>query len=172
MSGMDELVRLLWAPGNGYLIGAGVSAGVVPLGSNLGRAVAGRWFEVKSFDAETPAHGPVFTALGLDRLFAPQTMGGGALLSRIHDGSVRSLLLLTFAEAYRGMIPVEYQVFRRLRTPVQIYNMNVDGLASRIESAGVSILNLHGTVAGSTNWLSAEGGFLTRRTKQAGVTTE
>jgi hypothetical protein len=167
-SGMGMLVRLLDVSDASYLIGAGVSSERVPIGPDLGRAVAGEWLRVGIYDADLPPHGELFSALGLDSLFDPYNLSS-ALMSRIYDNSVTGILYLLFSRANRGQLPPGYQLFRRLPRPLAIYNMNVDGLASRLACPGITVFNLHGTVAGGVDWASADNAELAGQLIEAGI---
>jgi len=166
--GMYILLHALDAPANAFLIGAGVSSERVAIGRELKKAIATEWLNVGAYDAEVPPHGPLFSNLGLDRLFEPHELAHG-LIRRIYDSSIRSLLYVSFSKAQHSSLPSAYRIFLRLPSPLDIYNMNVDGLASRIAYRGISVANLHGTVAADINWVSRENAELAKELIELGI---
>ncbi len=167
-AGMSILLNCIDNPGNAYLIGAGVSSEQISVAGGLANVVAQKWLSMGSFDAFIPPHGKLFSNLSLDSLYKPQDLKN-ELLWRIYDKSIKSILYIHFSKAHEQLIPDAYKIFRRFPSPINIYNMNVDGIASRIQSPGLIVSNLHGTVGNDINWASAENSDLADELIELGV---
>ena len=167
-TGMSILLHCLDIPGNAYLIGAGVSSEHISVTGGLGSVIAQRWLSMGSFDTAVPTHGKLFSNLALDSLYKPQDLRN-ELLWRIYDKSIKSILYIHFSKVHATSIPDAYKIFRRFPSPIYIYNMNVDGIASRIQSPGLAVSNLHGTVGNDINWASQENSELADELIEIGI---
>ncbi len=143
-----------------YLLGAGASAGLVPIGGKLFRIAALDWLRSFSgFSPGIPDHSPlgqriIEPALGISmfeltgREIRPGTEPYPieAVLRRLPDNAARLRILIEMAKfRFSGLATDNYRVFGRFH-PSLILNYNLDGLVADQCGGQHRVINAHAIV--------------------------
>jgi hypothetical protein len=143
-----------------YLLGAGASAGLVPIGGNLFRIAALDWLRSFSgFSPGIPAHSLlgqriIEPALGISmfELTGREIRPGTelypieAVLRRLPDNAARLRILIEMAKfRFSGLATDNYRVFGRFH-PSLILNYNLDGLVADQCGGQHRVINVHAIV--------------------------
>ena len=143
-----------------YILGAGASAGEVPMTEPLMRDPAAQFIRSGSFSAEIPKHsrlGKRLVAAG-SRLTGNDIFPGRELRPGTDECPIREIAVrmpdsfgeyrlrhLLAAARHNGRISANYAVFRRFK-PGTIANYNHDGLATDICGDVHHVIDIHGSV--------------------------
>lgn len=159
---LQVLLNALEEPGSCFVLGAGASAPIVPLGAQLGVQVRKRLLSVGSFPAQpTPRDvisdrilGPPQTSrFPFDDAIAIQEELAARHFS---PAAVRAATVALLRPELPLYAPPQYQVFNLSRYSHSFINFNTDGLADQYCSQH-TVVNLHGTslsadVRSRLNW--------------------
>jgi hypothetical protein len=106
-----------------YLLGAGASAGVVPLTRELKRAVVTRYRSFRMYPVERMEPDPVF-----ERVIGDPTEGTdqitGALSRHLFPSAVHAMVLQQLALPQKAPLVDQYGLFLRAAKPSTFFNMN------------------------------------------------
>ncbi|MCX5814555.1 MAG: hypothetical protein NT178_18735 [Proteobacteria bacterium] len=127
-----------------YLLGAGASAGMVPLTRELKKTVVTRYRSFGMYPVERVEPDPVF-----ERVIGDPTEGTdqitAALLRYLFPSAVHAMVLQQLSPPQNAPLADQYGLFLRAAKPSTFFNMNVDGLARRY-CLGHYVLEPHGRI--------------------------
>jgi hypothetical protein len=113
-----------------YILGAGVSAGIIPMTHQQGELIVNRHLEYGIFSGNPIEIDPQATRiLGSSRFPDDQTKK--ALIDRLPSGAIRAISMQLMTPDKINKLSHKYIVFNKARIPSIIFNYNNDGLASR-----------------------------------------
>jgi hypothetical protein len=140
---LDLFINALASKFSFYVLGAGASAGIVPMTRELKSAIITRQLEFGSYEAMPVAPDDVsLRILGDTRsLHDPFE---AFLLRRLYPSAVHAIALKALAPQAITNPAYQYQIFSWVPYPSVIFNMNVDGLAARYCRRHI-VLDPHGT---------------------------
>jgi hypothetical protein len=127
-----------------YLLGAGASAGLVPLTRELKKAIVARYRSFGLYPGERVGPDPVFERVigdpadGTDHITA-------ALLPYLFPTALHAMVLQQLALPSNTLIVDQYVLLSLAAKPSTFFNMNVDGLARRY-CPGHYVLEPHGRI--------------------------
>jgi hypothetical protein len=138
------LFEALALPYTFYLLGAGASAGVIPLTRELKQAIITRYRSFGLYPGEPMEHDHVF-----ERVIGDLTEGTdpitAASLSYLFPSAVHAIVLQQLAPQSKTPLVDQYSLLSLAANPSTFFNMNVDGLASRF-CPGHYVLEPHGRI--------------------------
>jgi len=119
-----------------YILGAGVSAGIIPMTHQQGELIVNRHLEFGIFSANPIGIDPQATRiLGLSRFtddpIRLDDQMNKALIDRLSSGAIRAISMQLMTPDKINKLSHKYVVFNKARKPSIIFNYNPDGLASR-----------------------------------------
>jgi hypothetical protein len=125
-----------------YVIGAGASAGLIPMTSQLRQGIIGRYLGFGSFPAEIQQHDHVFDRIvgGLHEVTEPIKY---EMLLRLNSSAVYAIAAQALTPAGLPSSIPQYELFQLVRKPATLFCLNVDGLLARF-SDGHVLLEPHG----------------------------
>lgn len=127
-----------------YLLGAGASAGVVPLTRELKKAIITRYRSFGMYPVERMEPDPVF-----ERVIGDPTEGTdlitAVLLRHLFPSAIHAMVLQQLAPPPTAPLVDQYSLFLLAAKPSTFFNMNVDGLA-RQYCLGHYVLEPHGRI--------------------------
>jgi hypothetical protein len=113
-----------------YILGAGVSAGIIPMTHQQGELIVNRHLEFGIFSGNPIEIDPQATRiLGSSRFSDDQIKK--ALIDRLPSGAIRAISMQLMTPDKINKLSHKYVVFNKARIPSIIFNYNNDGLASR-----------------------------------------
>jgi len=150
---LQILLSALEEPGSCFILGAGVSAPIVPLAAQLGAQARKRLLAIGSFPANPIPRdvisnrilGPIRTSLNQDNdAFAIQEE---IIARHLSPAAVHAATMALLRPEVSTYAPPQYQVFGLSRYRHYLINFNNDGLADQYCSQH-TVVNLHGTSLG------------------------
>lgn len=127
-----------------YVLGAGASAGIVPMTAQLRDNIVNRFISFGSFPAETFQHDHIFLrVIGDSNDFG--NLYTSALLKHLYPSAVHAMVIKELTPPKSIKEAYSYEIFLLIKKPSTIFNMNVDGLAE-IYCIGHYLLEPHGRV--------------------------
>jgi hypothetical protein len=113
-----------------YILGAGVSAGIIPMTHQQGELIVNRHLEFGIFSVNPIEIDPQATRILGSSRFSDDQMKK-ALIDRLPSGAIRAISMQLMTPDKVNKLSHKYVVFNKARRPSIIFNYNNDGLASR-----------------------------------------
>lgn len=127
-----------------YVLGAGASAGIVPMTAQLKKNIVDRFISFGSFPAETFEHDEIFLrVIGDSDNF--ENFLTSAKLKHLYPSAVHAMVIRELTRPKYIKEAHAYEIFLLIKKPSTIFNLNVDGLAE-IYCLGHYLLEPHGRV--------------------------
>lgn len=127
-----------------YVLGAGASAGIVPMTAQLRKNIVNKFISFGSFPAETFKHDEIFLrVIGDSNNF--NNIYTSAFLKHLYPSAVHAMVIKELTPPESVKEAHSYEFFLLIKRPSTIFNMNVDGLAE-IYCIGHYLLEPHGRV--------------------------
>lgn len=127
-----------------YVLGAGASAGIVPMTAQLRKNIINRFLSFGSFPADSFQHDDVFLrVIGHSKDFKNNYTS--ALLQHLYPSAVHAMVIKELTPPKSIKEAHAYEIFLFIKKPSTIFNMNVDGLAE-VYCIGHYLLEPHGRV--------------------------
>jgi hypothetical protein len=124
-----------------YVLGAGASAGIVPMTSQLKTNIVNRVISFGSFPVESFEHDEVFSrVIGDSNDF--EDYYTSAVLKHLYPSAVHAMVIKELTPPKYIKEAHAYEIFLLIKKPSTIFNMNVDGLAENY-SMGHYLLEPH-----------------------------
>jgi hypothetical protein len=143
--GIAALAERMARPKGFYVLGAGASAGLLPLAGDLPGLITSEVAKVGSYSPDPQSLGAIRSRL-LRQSLSRTTATGRFLLwhtpEAVVNVLVQGLLMLKGADD----TPPQYEVFRHIGKPSTIFNFNLDGLATRFAGNDHFVLEPHGHI--------------------------
>jgi len=127
-----------------YILGAGVSAGIVPMTAQLRENIINRFNSFGSFPAESFQHDDVFLRVIGDSKDSPDIFTSWKL-KHLYPSAVHAMVIKELTPSGSIEEAHAYEIFKLIKRPSTVFNMNVDGLAG-IYCNGHYLLEPHGRV--------------------------
>lgn len=142
--GLAILLDAFDCPFSFYVLGAGASAGIVPMTAQLRENIVNRFISFGSFPAESFQHDDVFLRVIGHAKDYPDFYTSWKLQhlypSAVHAMVINELTPPDYIEEAHA-----YEIFMLIKRPSTIFNMNVDGMAE-MYCVGHYLLEPHGRV--------------------------
>lgn len=143
-NGLSILFDAFDYPLSFYVLGAGVSAGIVPMTAQLRENIVNRFLSFGSFPAESFQHDDVFLrVIGSSKNY-PDIFTSWKL-QHLHPSAVHAMVIKELTPPKYIEEAHAYEIFLLVKRPSTIFNLNVDGLAE-IYCIGHFLLEPHGRV--------------------------
>lgn len=143
-NGLSILFDAFEYPLSFYVLGAGASAGIVPMTAQLRENIVNRFILFGSFPAESFQHDDVFL-----RVIGPSKdypdMFTSWKLQHLYPSAVHAMVIKELTPPEYIEEAHAYEIFLLVKRPSTIFNLNVDGLAE-IYCIGHFLLEPHGRV--------------------------
>jgi hypothetical protein len=149
IDGLTLLLRAFEEPRSCFVLGAGASLPLVPIGSQLANKVRERGFQMPSYPVDRMDRDILGTRMlgsssELESFWDDRTLLNEALLWHLSPGAVRAIVTTYLSPASHLRIPPQYDVFNLAKHPLGLINFNNDGLASKY-CPQHRVINVHGT---------------------------
>ena len=125
-----------------YILGAGASAGIIPLTNEQGKKIVNRHLELGVFSVSEVEIDPIAKKL-LGNAYYSNDQLRQELIQRIPNGAVKAISYQLMAAKNNMSPPAQYYAFNIAKYKSVIFNFNVDGLANKFCNRHV-VLNPHG----------------------------
>lgn len=143
-NGLSVLFDAFDYPLSFYILGAGASAGIVPMTAQLKANIVNRFLSFGSFPAESFENDDVFL-----RVIGPSCDYPDAFtswkLEHLYPSAVHAMVIKELTPPDCIEEAHAYEIFLLIKRPSTIFNMNVDGLAE-IYCIGHNLLEPHGRI--------------------------
>jgi len=127
-----------------YILGAGASAGIIPLTNEQGEKIVNRHLENGVFSVSEIEIDPIAKRLVGNAYYSDDQLRQ-ELIKRIPGGAVKAISYQLMAAKHNISPPEQYCVFNIAKYKSVIFNFNVDGLANKYCNCHV-VLNPHGVL--------------------------
>lgn len=130
MTDKTALGQLLWSmsqPRTFYVLGAGVSSGLVPLTREIRAVIAEEYHSVGAYPTTAATNSPL-----RERLLGKPTFDENFrdwFLCNMPIGTLELLAQRALFTPNEQIVPPQYAVFDLIRRPATLFNFNLDGLA-------------------------------------------
>jgi hypothetical protein len=147
--GLKQLLNAFEDVGSSFVLGAGASWPLVPIGNEFvdrvrERGLSMRSFPVYRFDRDILSTRMLRSNTGLASLWDDQSQFNEEILWHLSPSAVRAIVTAYLCPASHRYAPPQYDVFNLAKRRIDIINFNNDGLASRYCSKD-RVINVHGT---------------------------
>ena len=127
-----------------YVLGAGASAGIVPMTAQLRENIVNRFISFGSFPAESFKHDDVFLRVIGHSKDYPDVFTSWKL-QHLYPSAVHAMVIKELTPPELIDEAHAYEIFMLIKRPSTIFNINVDGLAE-IYCIGHFLLEPHGRI--------------------------
>lgn len=141
---LDLLFKAFSLPYSFYILGAGASAGVVPMTCELKKTIIKDYDNHGIYSLETSIPDSVFRRV----IGNPNDYDDKKWVWRLERFVPSAVYAMVLERLVRSRLPInlsQYDIFNFAQKPSTIFNMNVDGLAKRYCS-GHNVLEPHGRI--------------------------
>ena len=144
VEGLGRLLRAFDHQHTFYVIGAGASAGIIPMTSQLRSSIVERYLSFGSFPLEIQDHDYVFQRIVGDPAItdAPNEY---SMLMRLNSPAVHAMVAQELTPACFSRSIPQYEIFRSVKKPGTFFSLNVDGLLAQY-CRGHVLLEPHGRI--------------------------
>lgn len=144
----SQLRKLLWSMSQArtfYVLGAGVSYGLIPVTQQMRRIIEADYHAIGIYPTEPAPQSQLF-----ERMFGTISQHEQGiqkiLLTHMPLGALELLAQRALWRPSVGVVPTQYAVFDVIGFPATLCNFNLDGLASAYCSHRHNVLEMHGRI--------------------------
>jgi hypothetical protein len=141
---IELLLKAFKTPYSFYVLGAGVSAGIVPMTHELKDSIITPYLKLYGYPVRTSKPDDTWDRVIDDYNFNSDPWSN-EIIKTIPNSLVQLKSLQLLAGTRLAEIPPQYEVFNFVQKQSVIFNMNIDGLAKRYCPDHI-VLNAHGEI--------------------------
>src|SRR5687767_9703706 len=142
---LKYFIRLTASPGGFYILGAGTSAGLVPITAGLRAGVRRDFAAIGSYPAERAHRTALFERVVVGYRLR-QWDGAEMALQHIPPGALDLAVQRQLTRPIGTSIPPQYAFLRDIPAPSTFFSFNLDGLAGTYLSARHHVVEPHGII--------------------------
>lgn len=128
-----------------YVLGSGVSYGILPVTQQMRRLIEDEYHNIGSYPTSPAPYSPLFERV-VGHISQDENDIHTTLLRHMTLGTLDLLAQRALWTPYQAVVPPQYSVFDVLGSPSTLFNFNLDGLARVYCSHRHIVLEPHGSI--------------------------